>query len=495
MTDERLTPTRTALEEGRIGDAIDALGEVLAAAPTHGEAHLTAGQLAYAAGELDEAEALLLKASIFADNGALPLLTLAALALDRGDTLEARLYLGRCLSLTRESKIPAPWTLTERRPPPRLSPAVHTGRDPVVGVGLPVYSGGDMFAGVIEAVLAQTFGDLELIILDTGNDRLTRETVERYRAQDDRIRYVRTGEDIRYVGTKNNVRVMQSSTAPFYMWAAYDDRHHPTFVEKALARMAEAPDVGMVYSRTQLVSADGTPLGVADDDISTTNPDPVARYLHVIDTLSMCNAWYGLYRRSVLEQIRALFQHRLYRSYDNLFLAELALRSHIAQLPEVLFTRGLTRPRKKTYDEQNVDVIGSHHPEFLQEGLTLPMVRLIFAHIELLSRMPLDRAVRGVAAQRTIDILGARLGARVDAEIERAVALVGRGLRFVRWGGEGEAPADDMLERGRTVQVLQRLEEAALLRPGHAGLRGAINDCRAALRGPEPSSTPAAEGR
>ncbi len=489
MTDDLLAPTRAALAEGRIGDAIQALGQVLAADPTHGEAHLQAGQLAYAAGELDEAESLLLKASLFADNGALPLLNLAAIALDRGEVGEAKLYLDRCIALTRDPAMPAPWTLTERRPAPRRAPAVHTERAPVVGVGLPVYSGGDMFAGAIEAVLAQTFGDLELVILDTGDDPITRETVERYRAQDDRIRYVRTGEDIRYVGTKNNIRVMQRSTAPFYMWAAYDDRHHPTFVEKALARMADDADVGMVYSRTTLVGADGTPLGIADDDISTLDPDPVARYLHVIDTLSMCNAWYGLFRRSVLEQIRALFQHRLYRSYDNIFLAELALRTRIAQLPEVLFTRGLTRPKQKTYAEQNTDVIGSHHPEFLQEGLTLPMVRLIFAHLELLSRMPLDRAARGRAAQRTIDILGTRLGARVDAEIERAVALVDRGLRFVRWDGTGEAPLDDMLERGRAVQVLQRLEEAALIRPAHAGLKQAI----AALRGAD--STQSADGR
>lgn len=361
-------------------------------------------------------------------------------------------------------------------------PAIQTKRTPEVAVGLPVYSGGELFAGAIEAVLEQTFGDLELIILDTGDDPNTKEIAEHYRSLDKRVCYFRTGEAISYVGTKNNIRVMQQSASPFYMWAAYDDRHHPTFVEKAIARMACDTEVGMVYSRVKLVNADGEYLGVANDDISTLDPDPIARYLHVLNTLSMCNAWYGLYRRSALDKVRALFQHRLYRSYDNLFLAELALRTRIAQLPEVLFTRGLTRPKKKTYTEQNADVIASHHPEFLQEGSTLPMVRLIFSHIEMLSRMPLERVAKGEAAKRTVEILSGKWSKRIDEEVERSVAQIERGVSFMSWDGKVEESFDDMLERGRKVQLLQRLEEALLLRPSHKGLISAIDALRTALR-------------
>ena len=61
---------------------------------------------------------------------------------------------------------------------------------PIVSVLLPVYNGDRYLSEAIESVLTQSFRDFELLIINDGSTDRSRQILERYAAQDDRIRLI-----------------------------------------------------------------------------------------------------------------------------------------------------------------------------------------------------------------------------------------------------------------------------------------------------------------
>src|SRR3569623_644066 len=76
-----------------------------------------------------------------------------------------------------------------------ISPLItpHAGsRLPRLSIGLPVYNGGDLLPLAIDSVLAQTFGDFELIICDNASTDQTEELCRAYARRDPRVVYHRS---------------------------------------------------------------------------------------------------------------------------------------------------------------------------------------------------------------------------------------------------------------------------------------------------------------
>ncbi|MBD3883570.1 glycosyltransferase family 2 protein [Phormidium tenue FACHB-886] len=61
---------------------------------------------------------------------------------------------------------------------------------PLVSVLFPVYNGGRYLVAAIESILAQSFGDFELLLINDGSTDQSRQTLDRYAAQDKRIRLI-----------------------------------------------------------------------------------------------------------------------------------------------------------------------------------------------------------------------------------------------------------------------------------------------------------------
>ena len=61
---------------------------------------------------------------------------------------------------------------------------------PIVSVLLPVYNGDRYLSEAIESILTQSFREFELLIINDGSTDRSRQILERYAAQDDRIRLI-----------------------------------------------------------------------------------------------------------------------------------------------------------------------------------------------------------------------------------------------------------------------------------------------------------------
>ena len=77
-----------------------------------------------------------------------------------------------------------------------MPPSSRMPDQPTVSLGLPVYNGENYLAATLDALLAQTYRDFELIICDNASTDGTEAIGRRYAAADRRVRYHRNAENI-----------------------------------------------------------------------------------------------------------------------------------------------------------------------------------------------------------------------------------------------------------------------------------------------------------
>jgi glycosyltransferase involved in cell wall biosynthesis len=117
---------------------------------------------------------------------------------------------------------------------------------PTVSIGMPVYNGEKYIREALDSLLAQTFGDFELIISDNHSTDDTRNICKEYAAKDSRIKYVRQDENI---GALANFKfVLNNSSAKYFMWAAFDDKWSRNWIEVLLQKI-DGSHFGAVFGR------------------------------------------------------------------------------------------------------------------------------------------------------------------------------------------------------------------------------------------------------
>lgn len=127
----------------------------------------------------------------------------------------------------------------------------------LVSIVLPVYNGGDLLAQSIESVLAQTYRDFELIIVNDGSTDDTPNVIEKYASKDLRIRVV----------TQENQKLPRALTNGFniargeyFTWTSADNNMYPDFVEKLIAELECSRQTDMVYANVNIIDENGAPL-------------------------------------------------------------------------------------------------------------------------------------------------------------------------------------------------------------------------------------------
>ncbi len=203
---------------------------------------------------------------------------------------------------------------------------------PKVSIGMPVYNGAEFISQALDALLAQSYTNFELIISDNASTDTTQSICLDYAARDPRIKYVRNEVNIGSVG--NFQRVLALSTGEYFMWAAHDDLWCPHYVQLCLDALLSNPKAVLCFTATFLLQREGTVFGeYKDEDLDTVNLEKLGRLKKVITGVKRNCAFYGLYRRSVLEHVT--FRNRY--GGDHIFLAELSLYGKFIQLPEPCF--------------------------------------------------------------------------------------------------------------------------------------------------------------
>ncbi len=250
---------------------------------------------------------------------------------------------------------------------------------PLVSIGLAVRNGALYLAQALDSILAQTFGDFEVIVSDNASTDATEDICRRYAQQDRRIRYSRNPRNIG--GANNENLTVQLARGKYFRWAAHDDMLAPELLAECVHVLEQNPDIVLCYSYIVAIDQLGREINVTTHTRGTS-PTPHQRLRELMYRDHACEMIYGLIRTDVLRTTRL---QQNYTDSDRTLLCELALRGRFCELPAPLFYKRYHpanvyldwRERMAWFNPNIGDTIT--FPNWLQ---FVDMVRTV-AHVEL----------------------------------------------------------------------------------------------------------------
>jgi len=150
-------------------------------------------------------------------------------------------------------------TSTTMATPPAASSAESTTAAPRVSVLMPAYNARRYLGEAIDSILAQTFRDFELVVVDDGSTDETLAILNRYAAQDPRVRVV-SRPNTGISGALNDG--LKLCRAPLVARMDADDVAEPQRLQRQVAYMDAHADCVLLGSNVLLIDPAGLPIGV-----------------------------------------------------------------------------------------------------------------------------------------------------------------------------------------------------------------------------------------
>lgn len=135
-----------------------------------------------------------------------------------------------------------------------------------ISVVMPAYNADRFIAQAIESVLAQTWRDFELIVVNDGSTDDTLEIVRKYAAHDERVK-VYTHANVGTAPTLNRGIELASGEWVFLMHA--DDVMRPNRLERQLAFIREHPELAVASSLVRHIDSKNRVIGIDNSKLFT----------------------------------------------------------------------------------------------------------------------------------------------------------------------------------------------------------------------------------
>lgn len=147
---------------------------------------------------------------------------------------------------------------------------------PAVSVVMPVYNGAATLSTAVDSILAQTFTNFELILVDDGSTDFTLKLIQHYMAQDNRVR----GFSIPHSGVATAANTgMSKAQAPLIARMDADDYSMPERLSLQVAYMNSHPEIGILGAKVEFGGDRKTAGGYAryvDWTNTLLEPDEIA---------------------------------------------------------------------------------------------------------------------------------------------------------------------------------------------------------------------------
>ena len=215
----------------------------------------------------------------------------------------------------------------------RRSSGDNTTRAPRLSIGLPVYNGERFLAEALDALLAQTYTDFELIICDNASTDGTERIARDYVARDPRVRYIR--HDHNLGSALNHAGAVDAARGELFKWASDDDLYAPDLLRRCVEALDAESEVVLAHCATAFIDEQGQVTNVEDYPLQTDTDDVAARFRSLLYTQGGDDI-YGVIRTPVM---RAIAPHGSYHHADRVLVAELGLHGRFHQIAEPLYFR------------------------------------------------------------------------------------------------------------------------------------------------------------
>jgi glycosyltransferase involved in cell wall biosynthesis len=203
---------------------------------------------------------------------------------------------------------------------------------PLVSVVMPSYNYDEFVSESIESVLGQDFDDLELIIVDDASTDASRQIIQKYAAEDTRIRVILHETNCGFAKTMNDG--IETAKGEFVAAIDSDDVWAKDKLTKQLAVTASNENL-IVWSEGEVIDRKGHPVGKSFSEFNGT----VSRKKSgdISQELLRRNYIFGstlLFKRTNLGEIR--FDERLMLVNDWKFVLDLARKYEFYYIAEPL---------------------------------------------------------------------------------------------------------------------------------------------------------------
>lgn len=167
---------------------------------------------------------------------------------------------------------------------------------PTVSVPLATYNRARFLAECLDSILAQTYKDIEIIVVDDASTDETPEVAARYK---DRIRYIRQEENRGFIETFAHASSFCSGKYETYF--GDDDVLGPDFVERGVRILESDPNIAKFSSDCYMIDRESRRIG------DSTYLEIVGRSTGKVSLFDLfeqgCFIHGGINRRSVLQEL------------------------------------------------------------------------------------------------------------------------------------------------------------------------------------------------
>ncbi len=280
---------------------------------------------------------------------------------------------------------------------------------------VPIYNSAAFLPACLESIAAQSYGDLEIVLVDDASSDGSAEIAEAFAAGDERARYLRNDPNL---GSRENFRTaLGLATGEMVKFVCGDDLLRADAVETMVAVLEASADISMVSSIRKRIDENGADL--ADPPCLSVDTDVV-----VIDGYDAGNLLLQGLVNWIGEPTTALFRAGLLETST---LYELGSRRPARNL-DVVWWLKLMAGRHMAYVGHPLSSFRSHSGQqssdpALQPDLVLSWHDIIRGAVEI--GYLADPGAEATALSAMVGMVNARIDSFPPEAMERVALLLG----------------------------------------------------------------------
>ncbi len=138
-------------------------------------------------------------------------------------------------------------------------------RTPLVSIVISVHNGEDFVAQTLDSVLAQTYREWEMIIVDDASEDASKEIIAEYAERDGRIKPLFLEKNVHVCAAVN--KAIEFASGEYIADMGHDDLWRADKLEKQVAFLEEHPAYGACFTWADIVNEEGNCINLRESDL------------------------------------------------------------------------------------------------------------------------------------------------------------------------------------------------------------------------------------
>lgn len=229
---------------------------------------------------------------------------------------------------------------------------METQSKPLVTIAMTVYNGERYLRQALGALVAQDYGNIEIIILDNISTDRTQEICLAFAQNDQRVRYI-LDDRLRNVHDAATY-ISTLSRGEYYMLACDDDLWESNYISKLVSFLNSHKNIGVVYSNGYYIDEDGKKQRLFirfSQKLRSSANSLMYNFFHFMMFKDVIPIAFGIFRTEVF---KAALPFKTFDStiadVDNLFILKVLSFAKTHALNECLLYYRVYQTRKRWED-------------------------------------------------------------------------------------------------------------------------------------------------